>query len=901
MYAQSRSLLEAKARDELARQGLDENEVRIKLLEKGIDIDAVDISNPNEIARAEKALREVINELKGSASDPLEAIGGVKKDTTKRSNIEDIKEVARESDDVTEAIEDGATLEEAVSEELLDAQETALPPSNIYGQQIFRNKSIKLYRQSEDVKPPESYVLGVGDAIGVSIWGYSEENFVFEINSDGYIKPDDIPRIYLKGISYGQAKRLLESRFSQYYRFKRHEFEVTLNFARTINVNITGEVFNFGSFNLPAINSAFNALVAAGGPSNIGSVRKIQLKRDGEPDKIIDIYKYLLNPDQQENLYIVENDYIHVPIAERLVKIKGAINRPFKYELIGKENLKDLIFFAGGFKADAYKKTIRVKRYKNDQEIIADVDYNAIENGNGDFILLNGDEVEVLKIPDTYENYVNISGTVRLPGEFKITENTKVSDVLKQAGVKKEARTDIAYIKRQNDDNTNSYLKINLDEITSNNNALGNVTLQSKDEIIIFSKSRFINKYDFKIGGAVRNAGSFSIDESQSLQVSDAIILAGGAIPSATDFAYLYRKDPTGGKVISYKKFNIKEILSNPKSAENFILEPNDEIILFDKRRYQDETEVKIDGAVREPGSFEYDPSLTLKDLILLAGGFQIQAQNSRIDVFRVDWSSDKETNTYATTISVDEDYNVINNENFKLQPFDQIVVRTAPKYGLQKGVVIEGQVLYPGGYALISEEERISSIIERSGGLTDEAFPEGATLLRALDSTGYMVIKLDEILLDKNSFYNFILKRGDRISIPKRQDYVTIIGETKANELYPNSLVNTGKLTVAFHPGRDAKYYIDKYAGGLGKRARPRLVTVQHLNGELETSKGFLVKNYPKIRAGSIITVGAVPEKIKPIQSQPKEKIDWGRVLADSVVQATAVLSLILLIQRVN
>ncbi|MEL6986892.1 MAG: hypothetical protein AAGK97_03590 [Bacteroidota bacterium] len=137
-YSQSRSILEERARDELARQGLDENEVRIKLLEKGIDIDNVDIGNPEEVKRAEQALREVMAELKGSGSDPLKDIGGGSPssqnpaDKVKRTDADDLKEVARESEDVTEAIEEGATLEEAVSEELIDAQETALHKSNIY-------------------------------------------------------------------------------------------------------------------------------------------------------------------------------------------------------------------------------------------------------------------------------------------------------------------------------------------------------------------------------------------------------------------------------------------------------------------------------------------------------------------------------------------------------------------------------------------------------------------------------------------------------------------------------------------------------------------------------------------------------------------------------------------------
>ena len=165
-------------------------------------------------------------------------------------------------------------IEETIAEEIVE-EKNELAPSPIFGQHIFRNKSIKLYRQSQDVKPPDSYVLGTGDIIAISIWGASQTADIFEINKSGFISPSAMPRIYLKGISLGKAKELLFQRYSQFYRFRKEEFEVSVNYSRTITVNIVGEVINFGSFTIPATNTAFNALVASGGPSDIGSVREI--------------------------------------------------------------------------------------------------------------------------------------------------------------------------------------------------------------------------------------------------------------------------------------------------------------------------------------------------------------------------------------------------------------------------------------------------------------------------------------------------------------------------------------------------------------------------------------------------------------------------------------------------
>jgi len=194
-------------------------------------------------------------------------------------------------------------------------------------------------------------------------------------------------------------------------------------------------------------------------------------------------------------------------------------------------------------------------------------------------------------------------------------------------------------------------------------------------------------------------------------------------------------------------------------------------------------------------------------------------------------------------------------------------------------------------------------SIIQRSGGLTNEAFPDGATLYRPDGGTGYVVMGLVDVLKDKDSRYNFVLKEGDVIDIPKIKELVTINGATRAMELYPDKVAMGGKFSVAYHKGKNAKWYIENYAAGIGDNGKKKLISVEHPNGELERTKNFLFfKVYPSVREGSVVSVGVKPPKPPKEKDAPeKEKVDWGRTLADSIAQATAILALVVLIQQIN
>jgi len=228
--------------------------------------------------------------------------------------------------------------------------------------------------------------------------------------------------------------------------------------------------------------------------------------------------------------------------------------------------------------------------------------------------------------------------------------------------------------------------------------------------------------------------------------------------------------------------------------------------------------------------------------------------------------------------------------------------VRKQPDFEMQQLVSLDGEIKYPGLYALLSPNEKISDLIQRAGGLGIEAFPEGATLYREQDDIGYIVMNLKHALGSDNSRYNLILKDKDVLYIPKKKDLVRISGATNASNLYPDKLLaSNNSITVAFHNGRRAKFYINHYAAGISENGDVKKVTVEHANGRIEKTRNFwFFKKSPKVYKGPIIHVGLKDPKIEKVKME-KKKVDWNKVVVDTLAQITAVLSIVLLIQNLK
>ncbi|HMP29388.1 MAG TPA: SLBB domain-containing protein [Saprospiraceae bacterium] len=912
---------EQMARQELQKRGISETRFNEEMSKRGIDLSKIDPNNAAELSKIEGTVREVIafleKENKGGTSSitnntappNAQEVFQNKQSTIAKSlgEVSTSTEGAKATQDIAKSVEKGASLEEAISETLTDKSTANLPPATVYGQHLFRNNSLKLFRTTEDAKPTGSYVLGIGDIVVISIYGTSIYNSADEITKDGYIQPSGaspVGRYYIAGMTIDEASVLLRQGISRFVRFTAGEFKLSIATARTVNVNIFGEVFNNGSFNISALNTAFNALVAAGGPTDKGSVRNIKLIRPGQKPKIIDIYELINNPSVAYNLYLQENDFIQVPLAGKIIAINGAVNRPFRYELLDNENLSSLLKYAGGLLPEALTKSVEIERVENGVRKFIDVNYEQLLATKSDFNLLDGDKITIKASTSLADNRVFIQGGIKEPMDFVFIEGMRMSDILSKVEFTEDAIIDNAYFLRYNDDQvTATYKVINLEDILNNKNSAVDILLQRRDRITIRSKRDFVEAKTVAISGAVRIPGEFPLAD-RSLKVSDLVFLAGGLQEKAAAFAYIIRKEESALKTQEYIYVDLKKALSDLGSSENRILLPNDELIIYSAESFVDQAEVRITGAVRKPTQTLFHPAITLKEMILLAEGLKDNASQTNIDIFRVNYENDKKTtfSLQKVNLSNDEDYSKA--ANIKLMPNDLIVVRYAPEFKDLQTVQVQGEVVFPGTYALTKRNMRITDVLEMSGGISQEAYPEGTTLLRNDQNVGFIIFDLYQALKSRGSYQDIILQPGDVIEVPRRKNVVSLLGATNYQELYSERLVGNGRLNFAYTPGKSAKFYVDTYGGGFDEKADRKRLTVEHPNGKVDKTKSFLAfKTYPKVLEGSVIKVPFKKDKPQPLPGEKadKEDVDWGQVLKDSILQATSILSLILLLRAIN
>lgn len=896
----------------LAEKNIDEDEVKRRLKAKGIDLDNV---RPDQLAGLEEQIKQVVAEIESeqasgegvdNVTDPedQEGLGAVNesrvttkveetnssttdnaKDSIEKESNDKLQNLSRKSaDEIRRRMKEGASLDEAIYDELtVEEQDNYAARGNVYGMEIFFNKSLEFYRKTSSSTTPDNYVLDVGDKIAINIFGASQADLLYEIEEDGFIRPSaatKVAKIYLKGVTLSKAKVLLRGRFSQAFLFSQDQFEVSLHTARTITVNIFGEVNEPGSYTISALNTGLNALIAAGGPTDEASLRNIRIM--SSRTKILDVYKFMVDPQQQFNFYLGNNDVIYVPKYTKRVSVNGAgIRNSATYEVKEGESFNDIVKWAGGYSSRVYGGLVQHIYADNGQQKIKDYELTEAEKQN--IKLEDGDMLIFHSSLKEFENYVGISGSVRHEGNFELVEGMRISDLLKKAVVEKEAYSQMAYLRRQNDDGTYQLKRVYVQDVMNDPASANNILLENRDAVTLYTKAQFTDRYQFSITGAVRNPGIHFWDPTKSITLYDALMLSSGLQSYSTDFGYIVSSPPNNPLKREYTVVDLKSAFNNPNSSANVVLKPNDQIVVPTAMDYADQYFVDISGAVRNPGRFVFDSTLSFKDILVMAGGLRMEAASNKIDIFRLKIENNEPTVTYANTIEIDHNLNPLsNNIPFEIKPYDHIVVRTTPDYEPIQYVNINGEVKYPGLYALMKPNERISSLIERAGGFTDESFPEGGTLVRAEDNLGLVVTRMDLIQNRKyKSKYNLVLKDGDVVTIPKLKEVVSInkLG-TNAEDLYAsNQLTGENINIVVNYYNKSAKWYINHFAGGFDKSAKRKKTYVRLPSGRIKKTRSFLfIKKYPKVKKGSEIQLTIKDKYLEKIEQEnnpapPEEK----------------------------
>jgi len=544
-------------------------------------------------------------------------------------------------------------------------EDTAIyPKARIYGQDVFRNNELSFYQKAFDAKAPENYKVGSGDEISISVWGYSEFSETILVDDRGYITLDSYGRIYVKGLTFKKMRSLLKSKFSSFLDMKNSEIDVTLSYSRVITVNIVGEVYNPGSYTIPAINTAFNALIAAKGPNQLGTVRNIYIKRDGKTVDSLDVYQFLFNPTRSQDIYLQDGDYLLVPPARHIVEVKGAVNRPYTYEAKSGENVADIIRHAGGYSTNAFTDIVTLKR----------IDYNTIQVNDvykdhvTSYVVQNGDEIVVNTISNKLSNVVSVKGTIGVAGDYEFKQGEHLLDLLNRAKCIDEKTFDKVYIIRLNKDRTKSHISINLESVINDSNHKDNILLQEYDVIRVLSIDEFDDKFYVSVMGAVRAAGEFDFGDGMTLQ--DLLLQAGGlsrqAEGSRVEVSRIMDYDISSNKLkprrAMIKTIKIRDDLALSTDAQEFTLQPFDQIFVRENPEFEPAKNVVLMGEVKYPGVYTLlRKNEQISSLIKRAGGLTKYAYMDGVTMFRkfeINESTSVEVEVEKTLFSSDLEIN---------------------------------------------------------------------------------------------------------------------------------------------------------------------------------------------------------------------------------------------------
>ena len=512
-----------------------------------------------------------------------------------------------------------------VSEDMTIFKEE-LPEEQVFGRNIF-NTSNLTFEPSTNLPTPANYRLGAGDQVIIDIWGTSQVSIQETISPDGAINIDNLGLVFLNGMTINQATSYLRKELNKIYAGLSDEnptsqIKVTLGNSRTIQVNVMGEVYQPGTYALSAFSTVFHALYSAGGISEIGSLRNIQVVRNGKTIANVDVYSFIMHGKTKDDISLQEGDVIIVSPYEALVKIEGNVKRPMKYEMKNDETVATLLKYAGNFASDAYTRSMKLVR-QNGKEYqiftVDDMDYSV-------FKLKDGDVLTAEAILDRFENKLEIKGAVYRPGIYQFGGNLNtVKQLIEKAdGVMADAFLGRAVLHRQREDLTREIIQVDMKGIL--NGTKPDIALQRNDVLYIPSIHDLQDLGNVEVFGEVARPGKYIFADNMTLE--DLIIQAGGLLESA-----------------STVKVDVSRRIKNNKSTEStatigemysfalkdgfvidgeagFVLEPYDQVYVRRSPGYQQQVNVEIEGEILYAGTYALtSKSERLSDLVAKAGG----------------------------------------------------------------------------------------------------------------------------------------------------------------------------------------------------------------------------------------------------------------------------------------
>ncbi len=663
--------------------------------------------------------------------------------------------------------------------------------SRVFGVDVFRRTTTQFMPLLAGPVPTD-YKLGPGDVLVLILTGDVELAYTLQVTREGFVLIPQVGQVFVSNLTLDQLRDVLYTRLGRVYSGVRRgpnattRFDITVANVRVNQVYIVGEVKQPGAYQISALGTALSGLYAAGGVTERSNMRQIDIRRLGRSVAALDLYDYLLHGDTRSDIRLQTGDVVFVPVHGTRAQLAGAVVRPAIYELKPAENLFDLIRAAGGFRPDAALNRVSVHRI-----------LPAALRTEGTPARTVIDVPLTPRPPDPPGDPASDGG----PGRGN--DPAAISGVMLPA-----------------------------------------FGVEDGDSVVVDSLPAKADRNFVDIRGSVYQPGRYGI--GPGMRLSQLIQRAGGFRPATyAGRAHIERLNLTDSTryVISVElpADTAQRWSDDPK------LQQYDVITVYGRPEMRDSLYVAIAGMVNAPGRFPWREDMTLRDLVLMARGPRIGAYLKEAEIARL--PADRSQGQLAQTLRVALDSTYLFDRDsagryvgppglpalargapeITLKPYDNVLILKQPDFELQRRVYVLGEVKFPGTYALKSKDERLAEVIERAGGLTAQAYPQGIRFVRVVGNAGRMNVDLARALRSPKSGADLILQQGDSILVPEYEPSVKVSGAVNA----PGS--------VLWQDGKAADYYVSG-AGGYTYRADKGRLSVRYANGEVRTRRRSLL-----------------------------------------------------------
>lgn len=507
--------------------------------------------------------------------------------------------------------------------------------SPIYGYEFFSNPNIK-FEPNIRIATPKSYVLGPDDELSILLTGINESTTNAKVSPEGTVKIPYAGLVYVNGLSIEQATTQIKSKMVKAYpalASGQTKLVVNLGTVRSIRVTIIGNVTTPGTYTISSLSTLFNALYQSGGATYSGSLRKIELIRNNKVIQIVDLYNFLQNGIQTDNVSLRDQDVIRIPIYTTRVAIDGSVKRPGIYELKPAETISDVVKYAGGFSDLAYKGIAKVTQVGEKERSVKDISSDMFDR----YTLKNADSIYFGAILNRFANRVVIEGAVYRPGTFELNQGVTLKTLITKAdGLREDAVLGNGYIKRITPDLAKEMISFNLGNIMSGQEQ--DISLIREDSVFVMSTKDLRDETSISIAGYVRAPGTFQYRKGMS--VADVVSMAKGfqndAANHRIEISRLVKDvtDTLSNKLVNIITLSLDSALST--ATGNFMLEPLDYIYVPRLVNYRSIGNVKVRGEVLFPGDYaQQRRDETGVEFIRRAGGITPMGSLENTQVFR--------------------------------------------------------------------------------------------------------------------------------------------------------------------------------------------------------------------------------------------------------------------------